>query len=149
MLWINLLQPPWKYFAFIQDTLCDVWWFPGTSDPNKPCYGYWNAKDERNTPVRFFGLSLLGSTILDYYDFMPGMTPPGNVSTHVEQEVFFMTLCLNVYRYQLKSSQCWLWPGVQAITAESGTRCQDKKGSALASKSLAFMRVRTWTVLNY
>lgn len=61
----------------IQDTLCDVWWFPGTNDPNKPCYGYWNAKDDETTPMRFFGLSSLGPSILDYFDFKPGMLPPG------------------------------------------------------------------------
>ena len=63
----------------IQDTLCDVWWFPGTNDPNKPCYGYWNAKDDETTPMRFFGLSSLGPTILDYFDFKPGTIPPGIV----------------------------------------------------------------------
>lgn len=51
----------------------DVWWFPGTNDPNKPCYGYWNIRDKMNTPVRFFGLSSLGPTILDYSKFRPGM----------------------------------------------------------------------------
>ena len=30
----------------IQGTLCDIWWYPGTNDPNKPCRGYWNAKDD-------------------------------------------------------------------------------------------------------
>lgn len=51
----------------------DVWWFPGTNDPNKPCYGYWNIRDKENTPVRFFGLSSVGPTILDYSKFQPGM----------------------------------------------------------------------------
>ena len=57
----------------IRDMDVDVWWFPGTNDPNKPCYGYWNRRDEINTPVRFFGLSSIGPTILDYYKFMPGV----------------------------------------------------------------------------
>ena len=51
----------------------DVWWFPGTNDPNKPCYGYWNIRDKINTPVRFFGLSSIGPTILDYFKFQPGV----------------------------------------------------------------------------
>lgn len=55
----------------------DVWWFPGTNDPSKPCYGYWNIRDKINTPVRFFGLSSLGPTILDYSQFMPGAIPDG------------------------------------------------------------------------
>uniref|UniRef100_A0A1X7U0R2 Uncharacterized protein n=1 Tax=Amphimedon queenslandica TaxID=400682 RepID=A0A1X7U0R2_AMPQE len=59
----------------INDIPVDVWWFPGTSDPSKPCYGYWNAKDELKTPVRFFGLSSLGPTILDYRDFEPQKIP--------------------------------------------------------------------------
>ena len=52
-----------------------MWWFPGTSDPNKPCYGYWSAKDSSKRPVQFFGLSSLGPTILDYYTF--SKAPPG------------------------------------------------------------------------
>ena len=51
----------------------DVWWFPGTNDPNKPCYGYWNIRDQIKTPFRFFGLSSIGPTILDYHDFKPGI----------------------------------------------------------------------------
>ena len=52
-----------------------MWWFPGTKDPSKPCYGYWNAKDDVKTPIRFFGLSSLGNSILDYHDFKIGMIP--------------------------------------------------------------------------
>lgn len=51
----------------------DIWWFPGTNDPTKPCYGYWNIRDKVNTPVRFFGLSSIGPTILEYHQFKPGM----------------------------------------------------------------------------
>ena len=61
----------------IRDMEVDVWWFPGTNDPDKPCYGYWNVRDEVNTPVRFFGLSSIGPTILDYYKFMPGAIMDG------------------------------------------------------------------------
>ena len=53
----------------------DVWWFPGTNDPSKPCYGYWNIRDKVNTPVRFFGLSSIGPTILDYFDYKPEDLP--------------------------------------------------------------------------
>ena len=56
----------------IGDIEVDVWWYPGTSDPSKPCYGYWNSVDELKTPVRFFGLSSIGPTILDYHNFRPG-----------------------------------------------------------------------------
>ena len=52
-----------------------MWWFPGTNDPEKPCYGYWNAKDDINTPVRFFGLTSVGPTILNYHDFEPNKIP--------------------------------------------------------------------------
>ena len=63
---------------YMQGKICDTWWFPGTSDPSNGCIGYWNAKDdERYTPVQFFGLSSLGPTILDYFNFMPGLIPPG------------------------------------------------------------------------
>ncbi len=55
----------------IRNQLVDVWWFPGTSDPNMPCYGYWNVR-KTNTPIRFFGLSSLGPTILDYFNYKPG-----------------------------------------------------------------------------
>ena len=51
--------------------LVDVWWFPGTSDPNLPCYGYWNVHNS-STPVRFFGLTSVGPTILDYFNYRPG-----------------------------------------------------------------------------
>lgn len=54
----------------------DVWWFPGTNDPSKPCYGYWNTRDPR-IPIRFFGLSSVGPTILDYYEFMSGVMQKG------------------------------------------------------------------------
>ena len=49
----------------------DVWWFLGTNDPSEPCYGYWNVRDKIKTPFRFFGLSSIGPTILDYHDFIP------------------------------------------------------------------------------
>ncbi|XP_035695588.1 uncharacterized protein LOC118429233 isoform X1 [Branchiostoma floridae] len=51
----------------------DVWWFPGTSDPSKPCYGYWDTVDD-HTPVQFFGLASIGPAILDYDSFKVG--PP-------------------------------------------------------------------------
>ena len=51
----------------------DIWWFPGTDDPNKPCYGYWNIRDKIHTPVQFFGLTGVGPTILDYYKFSPNV----------------------------------------------------------------------------
>lgn len=57
--------------AIVRGANVDVWWVPGTSDPNKPCYGYWNIRED-NVPVQFFGLSSLGPTILDYWDFIPG-----------------------------------------------------------------------------
>jgi hypothetical protein len=57
----------------IRGIAVDVWWFPGTNDPSKPCYGYWNRRDKMNTPVRFFGLSSLGPTILDYHSFKPNV----------------------------------------------------------------------------
>lgn len=56
----------------LQDTECDAWWFPGTSDPEKPCYGYWTAQDDQRTPVQFFGLSSVGPTILKYSGYKPG-----------------------------------------------------------------------------
>ncbi|XP_064382176.1 uncharacterized protein LOC135331068 [Halichondria panicea] len=56
----------------IWDTECDAWWFPGTSDPEKPCYGYWTAQDDQRTPVQFFGLSSVGPTILKYSGYKPG-----------------------------------------------------------------------------
>lgn len=55
----------------------DIWWFPGTSDPSKPCYAYWSIRDEVNTPYRFFGLSSLGPTILNYYLYQPGVNEEG------------------------------------------------------------------------
>lgn len=58
--------------AMVRGVEVDVWWKPGTNDPNNPCYGYWNARDTQETPVRFFGLSSIGPTILDYWDFNPG-----------------------------------------------------------------------------
>ena len=66
-----------QYFYVIQqDILVDTWWFPGTNnDPNNPCYGYWNAKDNLYTPVQFFGLTSLGPTMLDYYNFKPNDIP--------------------------------------------------------------------------
>ena len=59
--------------SLLQDILCDVWWKLGTSDPNNPCYGYWDARDKIHTPVQFFGLSSLGPTTLEYntYDVGP------------------------------------------------------------------------------
>ena len=77
----------------IQDTLCDVWWFPGTNDPDKPCYGYWNAKDDETTPMRFFGLSSLGPSILDYFDFKPGMLPPGILESQYPSTSAYIILC--------------------------------------------------------
>ena len=56
----------------VQGVNCDVWWFPGTSDPDQPCYGYWNSLNKLHTPVQFFGLSSLGPTILDYSNFTVG-----------------------------------------------------------------------------
>lgn len=58
----------------INGILVDVWWFPGTSNPNKPCYVYWSAKSFLKRAVQFFGLSDLGPTILDYYTF--SVAPP-------------------------------------------------------------------------
>lgn len=57
--------------------IVDVWWFPGTSDPTKPCYGYWNIRDKVNTPFQFFGLSAIGPTILSYHQFLPGVIEVG------------------------------------------------------------------------
>ena len=56
---------------------CDVWWFAGTSDPNEPCYGYWDSiePDTLNKPVQFFGLSSIGPTILEYMTFEHGPIP--------------------------------------------------------------------------
>ena len=68
----------YNYSSCLQDVLCDVWWSPGTSDPDKPCYGYWNEKG-KNTPVQFFGLSSVGATILEYFNFNPGKNPPGKL----------------------------------------------------------------------
>lgn len=60
----------------IRNVKVDVWWFPGTNDPTKPCYGYWSQRN-RITPVRFFGLSSVGPTILDYSNFQPGEIKEG------------------------------------------------------------------------
>lgn len=61
----------------IRDIEVDVWWFSGTSNPTKPCYGYWSNRNDHKTPVQFFGLSSIGPTILDYYNFMPGELSEG------------------------------------------------------------------------
>lgn len=63
--------------ASLRGKYCDVWWFPGTNNPQEPCYGYWNIRDEQNTPWQFFGLSSVGPTILEYDTFTPGIIPPG------------------------------------------------------------------------
>ena len=70
-----------------------MWWFPGTrSDPaHNPCYAYWNAQDEVNTPVQFFGLSPLNETLLEYTTFDVGHIPahisldPPNQSSYNEE----------------------------------------------------------------
>lgn len=54
---------------------CNVWWFPGTDNPDDPYYGYWSRIDKENTPVRFLGLSSIGVTILDYTAYHPGPVP--------------------------------------------------------------------------
>ncbi|CAH1273726.1 Hypp5190 [Branchiostoma lanceolatum] len=59
--------------AMLRGQTVDVWWFPGTPDPNMPCYGYWDTVDD-HTPVRFFGLASIGPAILDYDSFQVG--PP-------------------------------------------------------------------------
>ncbi len=64
----------------MQEVECDVWWFPGTPDPENPCYGYWDAKNtDPHTPIRFFGLSSVNRTVLDYYTFNVG-PPPKSIS---------------------------------------------------------------------
>jgi len=60
--------------TLLQNISCDVWWKPGTTDPNNnPCFGYWDARGKIHTPVQFFGLSSLGPSMLEYntYDVGP------------------------------------------------------------------------------
>ena len=66
-------------YTTLQGKYCDVWWFPGTNNPQEPCYGYWNIRDKQNTPWQFFGLSSVGPTILEYDTFTPGIIPPGAI----------------------------------------------------------------------
>ena len=56
----------------IDGTEVNVWWFPGTSDPENGCFAYWSKTNELNTPFRFFGLTSVGPTILNYNSFEPG-----------------------------------------------------------------------------
>ncbi len=65
------------HVTVLQDIEVDAWWFTGTSDPEKPCYGYWDALDAQHTPVQFFGLSSVGPTILQYHQYKPGSVPSG------------------------------------------------------------------------
>lgn len=55
----------------------DVWWFPSNNDPLKQCFAYWNSRDKLNSPVQFYGLTGVGYTILNYYDFLPGEISKG------------------------------------------------------------------------
>jgi hypothetical protein len=59
----------------IRNQLCDLWWFPGTSNPDQPYYGYYDRADDE-TPVRFLGLSSIGETLLDYTSFYVGPSDP-------------------------------------------------------------------------
>ncbi|XP_065917140.1 uncharacterized protein [Dysidea avara] len=64
--------------AMVSDVCTDVWWFPGTDNANKPCYGYWSARDASKRPIQFFGLASngrYGGAILDYYTYKPGEIP--------------------------------------------------------------------------
>ena len=64
---------PWLPYLALQNIDCDVWWFPGTSDPSNPCYGYWDARNKTHNPVKFFGITSIGPATLDYtsYDVRP------------------------------------------------------------------------------
>lgn len=55
----------------------DVWWWPGSYDPENGCFGYWNAVEKPYTPVQFFGLTSVNRTILDFNDFKPGVLKEG------------------------------------------------------------------------
>lgn len=70
--WVTNTQ--WNGTDTLRGSKCNVWWFPGTDDPSHPYYGYWSKIDEKNTPVRFLGLSSIGVTILDYTSYL--IRPP-------------------------------------------------------------------------
>ncbi|XP_066288661.1 uncharacterized protein [Branchiostoma lanceolatum] len=78
--------------AMLRGQKVDVWWFPGTSDPTMPCYGYWDTVDD-HTPVQFFGLASIGPAILDYDSFQVGLPdaemtkPVGGCSKQCEPAV--------------------------------------------------------------
>ncbi len=59
------------FLSSYQGELCNLSWFPG-----KQCIAYWSSV-KTDAPVRFFGISSLGYTILNYSSFMPGVLPPG------------------------------------------------------------------------
>lgn len=61
----------------IRDVKVDVWWWPGTSDPENGCFAYWNFVEEPYTPVRFYGLTSVGPAILDFYNFKPNVLMEG------------------------------------------------------------------------
>ena len=61
----------------IDGTDVNVWWLPGTNDPENGCFGYWTIIDKMNTPFRFFGLASVGPTILNYSEFEPGKIHEG------------------------------------------------------------------------
>lgn len=71
--WVKNTQ--WNGTESLRGQMCNVWYFPGTEDPDNPYYAYWSRIDRDNTPVRFLGLSSIGVTILDYTTFKKGPVP--------------------------------------------------------------------------
>ncbi|XP_019642559.1 PREDICTED: uncharacterized protein LOC109483851 [Branchiostoma belcheri] len=69
--WVKSCQ--YNGTAMLRGQKVDVWWVPGTLDPEKPCFGYWDRVDD-HTPVRFYGIVAIGPAMLDYDSFQVG--PP-------------------------------------------------------------------------
>lgn len=90
------------HVTMLQDTEVDVWWFPGTSDPEKPCYGYWDTLDDQHTPVQFFGLSSVGPTILQYHQYKPNSLSPGkSLLTSLQYSLYVIKCVLYVEQEQV------------------------------------------------
>lgn len=72
--WLKNTQ--WNGTEILRGAKCNVWYFPGTDNPDDPYYAYWSRMDKQNTPQRFLGLSSIGVTILDYTSYKPGPIDP-------------------------------------------------------------------------
>lgn len=57
-----------------------MFWFPFNKDL---CYGYWDSV-ANSIPIRFFGISSLGPTILNYHDYKPHHLPDGTYIWYYE-----------------------------------------------------------------